>query len=372
MSNKKTFEDLGISKNILESLEKIGYKTPTIIQEKAIPVILQGKDIIAQAQTGTGKTAAFGIPIVENVQPKIKQIQALIIVPTRELAVQVAEEIKKIGKTKKLYILTTYGGKSIGRQIHFLRKGNDVIVVGTPGRIKDLINRGELKLNNLKFLVLDEADRMLDMGFIEDIEYIISKTPKTKQTLLFSATMPKNVLQLAQRFLKEDYQKIVVSPKKIVVDKIKQKAYIVKGKKINKLQKLLEENTQKKSIIFTQTKKGAEELAQKLKKAGFSVEAIHGDYSQKKRENVIKKFKNSKVQILVATDVASRGLDIKDVDIVYNYDFPKDSESYIHRIGRTGRAGKSGKAISLVEPCENKFLKKIEKITKAHIEVETT
>ncbi|NPA51379.1 MAG: DEAD/DEAH box helicase [Aquificae bacterium] len=367
--DKKRFKDLGISKQTLDSLEKIGYIHPTKIQEKAIPEVLSGKDIVAQAQTGTGKTASFGIPIVEKVNPKEKKVQALILVPTRELAIQVADEIKKIGRNKKIYILAAYGGKSIDRQIHFLRKGNDVIVVGTPGRIKDLIDRGELKLDNLKILVLDEADRMLDMGFLPDIEYIISKTPKNRQTLLFSATMPKEILKLAEKFLKPDYKKISVAPNQVVVDKIKQQAYIVRGKKIQKLEKLLTENLEKKSIIFTQTKKGAEELAQKLKRAGFEVEAIHGDYSQKKRENIMRKFRTDKIKILVATDVASRGLDIKGIDIVYNYDIPKDSESYVHRIGRTARAGKSGKAISLVEPQEGKYLRKIEKETKTKISV---
>ncbi len=369
MSKQKTFKDLEVSKQILISLEKLGYKTPTKIQEKAIPVINSGKDIIAQAQTGTGKTAAFGIPVVEKINPKEKKIQALILVPTRELAIQVADEIKKIGRNKKIYVLAAYGGKSIDKQIHFLRKGNDTIVVGTPGRIKDLIDRKELKLENLKILILDEADRMLDMGFLPDIEYIINKTPENRQTLLFSATMPGEIQKLAEKFLKPDYEKVVIAPTQIVVDKIKQKAYIIRGKKLHKLEKLLSENTEKKSIIFTQTKKGAEELASKLKKAGFNVEAIHGDYSQKKRENVIKKFRTDKIKILVATDVAARGLDIKGIDVVYNYDLPKDPESYVHRIGRTGRAGKSGKAISLVEPSEGKYLRKIEKETNAKIEI---
>ena len=369
MSKEVNFSDFNLSKETLKSLEKLGYKKPTPIQEKAIPEVLKGKDLVAQAQTGTGKTAAFGIPIVEMVNPKQKKVQALILVPTRELAIQVADEIKKIGRGKRIYVLAAYGGKSIDRQINFLRKGNDVVIVGTPGRIKDLIDRGELKLDQLKILVLDEADRMLDMGFLPDIEYIINKLPKERQTLLFSATMPKEILKLAEKFLKPDYQKIAIAPTQIVVDKIKQQAFIVRGKKLSKLKNLLDENIEKKSIIFTQTKKGAEELAQNLRKEGYSVEAIHGDYSQKKRENVIRKFRTDKVKILVATDVAARGLDIKGIDVVYNYDLPKDSESYVHRIGRTGRAGKSGKAISILEPYEGKYLRKIEKETKAKIEV---
>ncbi len=361
------FKDFGLSKKTLKSIEKLGYKNPTQIQKEAIPVVLSGKDLIAQAQTGSGKTAAFGIPIVEMVNPDEKKVQALILVPTRELAIQVADEIKKIGRGKRIYVLATYGGKSIGKQIYFLRKGNDVVIVGTPGRVKDLIERGELKLSSVKIAVLDEADRMLDMGFLPDIEEIISYLPENRQTLLFSATMPYEIQRLAERFLKEDYEKIVISPKSIVVDRIKQEAIITRGKKLERIKNLLSENIDKKSIIFTQTKKGAEELSKELRNEGFNVEAIHGDYSQKKRETVLKKFRTDEIRILVATDVAARGLDIKGIDIVYNYDLPKDTESYVHRIGRTGRAGKVGRAISLVEPSEGKYLRKIEKETKVKI-----
>ncbi|WP_297889957.1 DEAD/DEAH box helicase [Sulfurihydrogenibium sp.] len=369
MSNK-TFKDLGISQETLKSLEDLGYSKPTEIQEKAIPAVLSGKDLVAQAQTGTGKTAAFGIPIVESVNTKQKKIQALVLVPTRELAIQVAKEIKDLGKNKKVFVLSVYGGKSMKHQIDFLKKGNDVVIVGTPGRVKDLLERGFLKLDNVKMFVLDEADRMLEMGFIEDIEDIMSYLPEDRQNLLFSATMPKEILELAQEFLNEDYQTIKVKPDEITVEKIKQIIYRVDPKnKFNKLIEVLSQNQAEKTIIFTQTKLEADQLSEDLSKEGFSVSAIHGDFSQKKRETVLHNFRTGKLKILVATDVAARGLDIKGVELVINYGLPKNAESYVHRIGRTGRAGKEGTAISITTPSEDKFLENILKKTKANIEV---
>ncbi|PMP63234.1 MAG: ATP-dependent helicase [Sulfurihydrogenibium sp.] len=373
--SNKTFQNLGISQETLKSLDSLGYQKPTEIQEKAIPVVLSGKDLVAQAQTGTGKTAAFGIPIVEKVNTKQKKIQALVLVPTRELAIQVAKEIKELGKNKKVFVLSVYGGKSMKHQIDFLKKGNDVVIVGTPGRVKDLLNRGFLKLDNVKMFVLDEADRMLEMGFIEDIEEIMSYLPEERQNLLFSATMPKEILELAEEFLNEDYETIKVKPDEITVEKIKQIIYRVDPKnKFSKLIQILSENDAEKTIIFTQTKLEADELAEKLKEEGFNVSAIHGDFSQKKRETVLHNFRTGKLKILVATDVAARGLDIKGVELVINYGLPRDAESYIHRIGRTGRAGKEGTAISIATPSEDKSLENILKKTKANIEVinETT
>lgn len=371
MSNHQTtFRDLNISKETLKSLEDLGYSKPTEIQEKAIPFIMEGKDLVAQAQTGTGKTAAFGIPIVEKVNPKLRKIQALILVPTRELAIQVAKEIKDIGKNKKVYTLAVYGGKSIQHQINFLRKGSDVVVVGTPGRVKDLLERGHLKLDNVKMFVLDEADRMLEMGFIEDIEDIMSYLPENQQNLLFSATMPKEILDLAEEFLNPDYNTIKVKPDEVTVEKIKQVIYRVNPRdKYKKLTEVLSQEKSDKIIIFTQTKLEADDLANQLKDEGFSVSAIHGDFSQKKRETVLHNFRTGKLKILVATDVAARGLDIKGVSLVINYGLPRDTESYIHRIGRTGRAGKEGTAISIMTPAEDKQLLNIQKKTKANIEL---
>ncbi|WP_457626001.1 DEAD/DEAH box helicase [Persephonella sp.] len=365
-----TFRDLPISQKTLKSIEKMGFKNPTEIQEKAIPVVMSGKDLIAQAQTGTGKTAAFGIPIVEKVNPKARKIQALVLVPTRELAIQVTKEIKDIGREKRLYALAIYGGKSIKHQIDFLKKGKDVVIVGTPGRVRDLIERRVLDLSNVKIFVLDEADRMLDMGFIEDIEFIFSKTPSEKQTLMFSATMPAGIKRLAEEYLKPDYQTIRVKPEEVTVDRIKQIVYRVDAnKQFEKLSESLKEHPETKTIIFTETKKGADDLASRLRKEGFNADAIHGDYSQAKRERVLRNFRRNQLQILVATDVAARGLDIKGVDLVMNYSLPKDIESYIHRIGRTGRAGKEGTAISIMNTSEDHLLRQIQKKTKADIEV---
>ncbi|HCB69690.1 MAG TPA: ATP-dependent helicase [Persephonella sp.] len=365
-----SFNDFQISKETLNSIRKMGFKKPTEVQEKTIPLILEGKDIIAQAQTGTGKTAAFGIPIVETVNTKSRKIQALVLVPTRELAIQVTKEIKDIGREKRIFALAVYGGKSIRHQIDFLKKGKDVVIVGTPGRIKDLIERKVLNLNDVKIFVLDEADRMLDMGFIEDIEFIFEQTPPVKQTLLFSATMPKAIMRLAERFLNDDYEIVKIKPEEVTVDRIKQKAYRVDtGKEFETLTKILNENEGKKSIVFTETKRGADELSKKLRREGFNADAIHGDYSQAKRERVLRDFRRNRIDILVATDVAARGLDIKGVDVVYNYSLPRDVESYIHRIGRTGRAGKDGLAISIISTLEDRLFEIVKKKTRSDIQL---
>ncbi|MCX7760624.1 MAG: DEAD/DEAH box helicase [Hydrogenothermaceae bacterium] len=360
MSN--SFQTLGISKEILKSIDSMGYTQPTEIQQKAIPLVKSGKDIVAQAQTGTGKTAAFGIPLLEKVNPKERKIQALVLVPTRELAIQVAKELKDLGKNKRVFVLAVYGGKSIKHQIDFLKKGNDVVIVGTPGRVRDLIERGYLKLDNVKTFVLDEADRMLEMGFIEDIEFIMSQLPEDRQNLLFSATMPREILELAEEFLKPDYETIKVKPDEVTVEKIKQIIYRVTSSELYKtLKNILIENNAEKIIIFTQTKLEADEVSRDLRRDGFNAEAIHGDFSQNKREAVLRKFRTGELKILVATDVAARGLDIKGVELVINYKLPRDVESYIHRIGRTGRAGKEGTAISIMTPDQDKLLAQIQK-----------
>ena len=364
------FSDLNLSKETLKSLEKMGFVKPTEIQEKAIPYLMEGYDLLGQAQTGTGKTAAFDIPIVEKVNPKEKEPQALILTPTRELALQVSEEIRKIGKGKGIYTLAVYGGTSIDRQIKFLKYKKNQVIVGTPGRVKDLIDRGVLKLNKIKIFVLDEADRMLDMGFIDDIRYIYSKLPDKKQVLLFSATIPNSIMALAKEFLKDDFKTVKVKPEEVVVDKIDQYLFKVNEEnRFSKLKDLLHKYSDKKAIIFTETKKNVDELYKMLSEHNFKVGAIHGDYSQKKREKVLKDFKDNNINILIATDVASRGIDIKDVEIVYNYKLPNNLESYVHRIGRTGRAGREGLAISLATGFERQNVIKLTKLTKGKIKL---
>ncbi|RUM61603.1 MAG: ATP-dependent helicase [Persephonella sp.] len=365
-----SFKDLNLSKKMLSSLQNLGYEKPTEIQEKSIPLIMENHNLLGQAQTGTGKTLAFGIPIVEKINPKDKDPQALILTPTRELALQVSEEIKKISRNRGIFTLAVYGGTSIDRQINFLKNKKNQIVVGTPGRVKDLIDRGVLRLDKIKIFVLDEADRMLDMGFIDDIRYIYSKLPEEKQILLFSATIPNSIMALAKEFLKDNFKIVKVKPEEVVVDKIKQYLFKVNEfSRFSKLKELLNKHSDKKAIIFTETKKNVDELYKLLKKNDFKVGAIHGDFSQRKREQVLKDFKENNINILIATDVASRGLDIKDVEIVYNYKLPNNVESYIHRIGRTGRAGKEGIAISFATNSEKQTVIKISKITKGKIKL---
>ncbi len=359
------FNRFGLSAEVLKSVEEKGFVNPTPIQEKAIPVLLEGKDLVGKAQTGTGKTAAFGLPIVERVNPEEPSIQALILTPTRELAIQVAKEIRDFGKHRGVKVLAVYGGKPLFGQIDLLKRIRPQVVVGTPGRVRDLIERGILNLSKVRFFVLDEADRMVDMGFIEDIEFIFGKTPEDRQTALFSATLPEEIKGVIEKFLKGDYTKVEIEPEKPTVDRITQKVYRVSEKELfERFVEKLEEIPFERAIVFTQTKREADELASKLKRLGFRAEAIHGNHKQTKRERVLKDFRRGRVNLLVATDVAARGLDIKGLDVVFNYRLPLDAESYIHRIGRTGRAGASGLAVSFTSDREDDRLQRVRKVAK--------
>ncbi len=353
------FEDFSLTKETLKSIAEIGFEEPTPIQADTIPLILEGKDIVGQAQTGTGKTAAFGIPIVERSR-KGKNPFAIILEPTRELAVQVAQEINRIGKYKKANVLPVYGGKSIETQIKALKRGVDV-VVGTPGRLIDHINRKTISLADISVVVLDEADEMLNMGFIEDIETILKNIPGERQTLLFSATMPQPIMNIAKRYMKSP-EKVRINTKGVIIPKIKQVFYEVKeGDKIHALSRLLDVEDPELAIVFCHTKREVDEVSMKLQQMGYNANSLHGDFTQARRDEVMHKFKNGLLDVLVATDVAARGLDIQNVTHVFNYNIPQNPESYVHRIGRTGRAGKSGMAITLVTPREYRHLRLIEK-----------
>jgi ATP-dependent RNA helicase DeaD len=356
---EKTFDKLKISPELKRAIKDMGILEMFPIQLEAIPKILKGIDVIGQAQTGTGKTLAFAIPVIEKVDTSSKDVQAIVITPTRELAVQVSEEIKKLGKYKKVKVLSIYGGVSIDRQAEILRKGVHV-VVGTPGRLIDQIQRGNLKLNHIKILVLDEADRMLDMGFIEDIRTILQETPKTRQTLLFSATMPEAILNLAKDYMK-NHEVIKVSEDELTVEGINQLYCKVDyRRKIDALKYILTHEKIKSAIVFCNTKLTVDKVVNILRKMGFKADAIHGNFSQARRNKVLSNFKEKRFNILVATDVAARGLDIKGVSHVINYNVPRDPKDYVHRIGRTARAGKKGTAISLVTDRDMEFFKSIE------------
>ncbi|MFZ5823993.1 MAG: DEAD/DEAH box helicase [Bacillota bacterium] len=364
---KLTFRDLGLSDKVLKALDDMGFEEPSPIQEQAIPSLLQGKDVIGQAQTGTGKTAAFGVPIVERLDPKLRAVQALVLTPTRELAIQVAEEITKVGKYARIKTIAIYGGQSIDRQIRSLRFGVDV-VIGTPGRIIDHLGRGTLDLSKVNMAILDEADEMLDMGFIEDIEKILQATPAERQTLLFSATMPPEIRRLANRYMK-DPTHIAVSPQQLTVPQIDQYFFEVRASfKTEALSRVLDIENVERGICFCRTKKGVDELVEALQARGYLAEGIHGDMNQAQRNRVMSRFKEGNIELLVATDVAARGLDISDVTHVFNYDIPQDPESYVHRIGRTGRAGRTGTAITFITAREFSQLRLIERVTKTRIQ----
>jgi len=355
------FYEFGLSDEVLNSLSSMGFEEPTQIQKIAIPPVMKGKDIIGMAQTGTGKTAAFGIPIVEkDIRGKSRRPSALVLVPTRELAIQVAQEMNKIGKNKAFVSVPIYGGQSIERQIKSLKKGID-LVVGTPGRVIDHIKRKTLVLSEVSTVVLDEADEMLNMGFIEDIQIILSETPEKRQTMLFSATIPEQIVRISKKYMNAPVR-VRVDTKELVVAKIKQVFYEVReNDKIRALTRILDVQDPALTLLFCHTKREVDELSGKLQQMGYEAGAIHGDFTQSFRDEIMRKFKNGEIDILVATDVAARGLDINDVTHVINYSIPQNPDAYVHRIGRTGRAGKSGIAITFVTPREYSQIRFIEK-----------
>lgn len=357
------FSELGLSEGIVNTLTEIGYEQPTPIQEQTIKLALEGRDVLGQAQTGTGKTAAFGLPTIEKIDASNPAIQALVIAPTRELAVQGQEELFRFGKSKGLKVRTVFGGSSIEKQIKGLKAGAH-IVVGTPGRLVDLIKRKAIKLDQLETLILDEADEMLNMGFLEDIHFIIEKTPEARQTLLFSATMPNDIKKIGVKFMKNP-EHIKIAAKEMTADRIDQ--YFVKTKEFEKfdvLTRLLDVERPELAIVFGRTKRRVDELIRGLKLRGYRAEGMHGDLDQNKRLAVLRDFKAGHIDVLVATDVAARGLDVSGVTHVYNYDITQDQESYVHRIGRTGRAGKSGRSVTFVSYNEMGYLRAIENMTK--------
>ncbi|NLY67712.1 MAG: DEAD/DEAH box helicase [Tissierellia bacterium] len=363
---KMRFEEIKLSEELYKAIKDMGFEEMTSIQSEAIPHLLEGKDIIGQAQTGTGKTATFAIPLVEKIDGLDRSLRALVLCPTRELSIQVAEEIRRLAKYKDIHVLPIYGGQPINRQIKALKKGVQ-IVVGTPGRVIDHIKRNTLKLDDVNILVLDEADEMFNMGFREDIEFIINHLPESRQTIFFSATMPKEILNFAKKY-QNNPEIIKVVPKELTVPKIEQYYIEVKEHmKTEALCRLLDLLNPKLSLVFCNTKKKVDELTIELQGRGFFVDGLHGDLKQSQRDKVMNKFRNGNIDILVATDVAARGIDVDDVDAVFNYDIPQDDENYVHRIGRTARAGREGIAVSFVTNKDFHRIKTIEKYTKTKI-----
>ena len=360
------FTDLNLSELIIKSIINMGFEETTPIQEMTIPAALQGKDLIGQAQTGTGKTAAYGIPLIERIAEQAEHVQGIVLAPTRELAVQVAEELNKIGQFKRIHALPIYGGQGIDWQIRALKK-RPHIIVATPGRLMDHMRRKTIRLNDIKILVLDEADEMLNMGFLDDIETILKEIPEDRQTLLFSATMPRQIQNIAQRFMKEPELISIKSTGVTVSDTEQHYVEVSERLKFDVLSRILDIQSPDLAIVFARTKRRVDELSEALSKRGYSAEGIHGDLTQSKRDSVLRQFKDGTIEVLVATDVAARGLDISGVTHVFNFDIPQDPESYVHRVGRTGRAGKSGLAITLVTPREMGMLRLIEQVIKRRI-----
>lgn len=366
------YADAQIDERILRALTEIGFENMTPIQEQAIPKLLEGKDIIGQAQTGTGKTAAFGIPMIQMADPEDRSLQALVLCPTRELAMQAAEELRRFAKyLHGVRILPVYGGQEIFHQIKAL-KGGVQIVVGTPGRVMDHLRRKTLRTDNLKMLVLDEADEMLNMGFREDIETILQQVPETRQTALFSATMPKPILDITSTYQKPDAEYIKLTKDEVTINLVKQCYYYIKrDQKEEVLCRLMDYYQPKRSLIFCNTKRMVDELAQNLKARGYSADGLHGDLTQGQRDTVMNLFRSGHTAILIATDVAARGIDVDNVEAVFNYDVPDDIEYYVHRIGRTGRAGKTGRSFTLVVGREVYKIRDIERICKTQIQERT-
>ena len=354
------FKDLGMSEPLVQVLKKSGITTPTSIQEECIPLIKDYKDVIAQAQTGTGKTLAFLLPLFENISPDVCATQALIITPTRELALQITEEANQLAKGKAINVLAAYGGRNIGSQLNKL-KGTIHLIIATPGRLIDHIERGTIDLNKVKTVVIDEADQMLLMGFRNEVDQILRATPRNRQTLCFSATMAPNVKKLAYHYTYSPTM-VTIEPKKVTIDTIRQEVIETTDRwKADTLCQVLEEDNPFLAIIFARTKRRADELFAKMKKRGFNVQVIHSDIAQNKRERILKSFRDADLQYLIATDVASRGLDISGVTHIYNYDVPETPEIYIHRIGRTGRAGEDGYTCMFVAPKDNLEFNMIER-----------
>lgn len=361
------FEELNIDERILMAIEDMGFEETSPIQTQAIPAVCEGIDVVGQAQTGTGKTAAYTIPMLMKIDPQIKKPQAIVLCPTRELAVQVAEEIRKLAKyMSDIKVLPVYGGQEIVRQIKSLKTGVQIIV-GTPGRVMDHMRRKTVKFDNINMVILDEADEMLDMGFREDMETILTETPQDRQTVMFSATMPKAIMDIARNFQK-DARVIKVVRKELTVSNIEQFYYEVRPKnKTEVLCRLIDIYNPRLSVVFCNTKRQVDELISELKGRGYFADGIHGDMKQQQRDRVMDDFRSGNVDILIATDVAARGIDVDDVDMVFNYDIPQDEEYYVHRIGRTGRAGRSGMALSFISGKEVYKLKDIERYCKTKI-----
>ena len=364
-----SFESLGLTSDRIQQVEKLGFTTPTNIQVQAIPQLLAGRDVVGQSQTGTGKKAAFSLPILEQIDPEDRTVQALILTPTRELAVQVCAAIKTFVGKEDVRVLPIYGGQSIDRQILQLNRGAQIIV-GTPGRVIDLLDRGKLLLDRVRFVVLDEADEMLSMGFIEDVEKILASAPKERQTALFSATMPLSIRLLVKRFLNSPVTVTVEQPKAAPA-MINQVAYLVPRQltKAKALQPILELEDPETAIIFVKTRRTAAELTSQLQASGYSVDEYHGDLTQQARERLLTRFRNKQVRWVIATDIAARGLDVDHLTHVINFDLPDSAETYVHRIGRTGRAGKEGTAISLVQPFERRKQQQIERHVRLNLKV---
>ncbi len=367
-----TFKDLGLAEPILRAVEAEGYTTPTPIQQQAIPILLKGKDLLGVAQTGTGKTAAFGIPILQhlyrsqNGQSGKRRIKALIVTPTRELAIQIGESITAYGKHTGLRNTVIFGGVKQGKQVSTLRNGVDILIA-TPGRLLDLMGQGFITFRDLEFVVLDEADQMLDMGFIHDIKKIIAKLPPKRQSLFFSATMPKTIVELSRKML-GDFERVTIKPEQATAEKVEQGVYFVSKKNKPKLlAHLLQERPNDSVLVFSRTKHGANKIVKKLSQADIRSAAIHGNKSQTARQKALGDFKDGKLRILIATDIAARGIDVEELSLVVNYDLPNVSETYVHRIGRTGRASASGIALSFCDKEERPYLRDIEKLIRQEV-----
>lgn len=367
-----TFKDLGLAEPILKALEAEGYTNPTPIQSQAIPILLKGKDLLGVAQTGTGKTAAFGIPILhhlylsKNQQQKRRNIKALVVTPTRELAIQIGESFTAYGKHTGIRNTVIFGGVKQGKQVNTIRNGVDILIA-TPGRLLDLMNQGYISLRDIEYAVLDEADQMLDMGFIHDIKKIIAKLPPKRQSLFFSATMPKTIVELSRKIL-GDFEQVTIKPQQATAERVEQGVYLVaKSDKVKLLVHLLQDKMDDSVLIFSRTKHGANKIVKKLGQADIEAAAIHGNKSQTARQKALGAFKGGKLKVLVATDIAARGIDVEELSLVINYDLPNVPETYVHRIGRTGRASASGIALSFCDIEERAYLRDIEKLIKQEV-----